>query len=272
MTLDKALLELEHLIATQEPRWTGPWKAELAKDLASLMKPPNEPNDDELPEKYPPEVRAWQYGDSANVWHNYQKAVLFLRLQMEEGHLPVYVKDPAGDEQLLPLRPEDWLPWTPKDRLSDNFLDAGNYGVLGADGNRFYAQMKHALVYRRDFDAWLINYLLYPSTKSREKEVVKRAIYALWDGYPPPPWELPAKMRDRQILKWIADHEPEKFRPEKYSTATIKRAMQQIQEEQLTLRRSRPGSQLIRKLRKASQSRAPASPRPPKLGSRPPSS
>lgn len=239
MTLDQAFLELEHLIATQEPSWTGPWKAELAKDLAALLKPPGEPNDDGLPERYPPEVRAWQYGDCADVWHNYQKAALLLRLQMEEGRLPVYVRDP-GDGQLLPLLPEDWLPWAPKDLLAGDFLETGNYGVRGADGTRFYAQMLHAIVYRKDFDAWLIKHLLYPSERSREKEAAKRAIYALWDGYPPQ--ALPAKMRDRQIREWIADHEPENFRPERYSPATIKRALQQIQEEQFTLLRSRPGN------------------------------
>lgn len=52
MTLDQALLELENLIGTQEPSWTGHWKAELAEDLASLLKPPDEPNDDGLPERY----------------------------------------------------------------------------------------------------------------------------------------------------------------------------------------------------------------------------
>ena len=239
MTLDQALLELEHLIATQEPNWTGPWKAELAQDLAALLKPPGEPNDDGLPERYPPDVRAWHYGDSADVWHNFQKAALFLRLEMEEGRLPAYVRDP-GDGQLLPLLPEDWLPWAPKDLLAGDFLETGNYGVRGADGTRFYAQMMHAIVYRKDFDAWLIKHLLYPSERSREKEAVKRAIYALWDGYPPQ--ALPAKMRDRQIREWIGDHEPENFRPERYSPATIKRALQQIQEEQLTLLRSRPGN------------------------------
>jgi hypothetical protein len=103
---------------------------------------------------------------------------------MEEGRLPVYVRDPA-DGRLSPLLPDDWLPWTPKDWLAGDFLETGNYGVRGADGTRFYAQMKHAIVYRKDFDAWLIKHLLYPSERSREKEAAKRAIYALWDGYPP---------------------------------------------------------------------------------------
>lgn len=238
MTLDQALLELENYIATHEPNWTGPWKAELAKDLAALLKPPGEPNDDGLPERYPPEVRAWHYGDSADVWHNYQKAALFLRLQMAEGRLPVYVRDPVN-EQLLPLLPEDWLPWTPKDPLSGEFLD-GNYGVRGADGTRFYAQMTYALVYRRNFDEWLIKHLLYPLERSRERETIKRAIYALWNGYPPQ--ALEAKLRDRQIREWIAVHEPEDFRTERYSNATIKRALLEIKEEQLTLLKSRPGS------------------------------
>jgi hypothetical protein len=240
MTLADALLELESLIANHEPSWTGHWQAELANDLALLLKPLDEPNDDGVPERYSTAVRAWHVGDSAEVWHNFQKAVLFLRLQMEEGRLPVYVRDPVDDGQLLPLHPEDWLPWAPKDRLSGDFLETGNYGVRGADGSRFYAQMKHALVYRRNFDAWLIKHLLYSSERSREKEAVKRAIYALWDGHPPQ--ALRAKMRDRQIREWIADHEPEDFRPERYSTATIKRALQQIQQEQLTLLRSRPGN------------------------------
>lgn len=238
MTLDQALLELENLIAIKEPSWTGHWEAELAQDLASLLKPPDEPNGEGLVERYPPEVRAWHYGDSAVVWHNCQKAALFLRLQMQEGNLPVHVRDPAEDK-LLPLLPEDWLRWTPEDRLAGDFLN-GNYGVRGADGTRFYAQMKHALVYRNDFDAWLIKHLLYPVEKSREKEVVKRAIYALWNGYPPQ--ALPAKMRDRQILKWIADQEPKNFRFESNSTSTIKRALADIRQEQLELLKGRSGN------------------------------
>ena len=101
ITLDQALLELENLIAVHEPSWTGHRKAELATDLAALLKPPDAPSDDGLPERYPPEVRTWQHEDSADVWHNYQKAALFLRLQMEEGRPPLYVKDPS-EGQLLP--------------------------------------------------------------------------------------------------------------------------------------------------------------------------
>lgn len=238
MTLDQALLELEALIATHEPSWTGHWKAELANDLASLLKPPDEPNDHGLPERYPPEVRAWHYGDSADVWHNCQKAALFLRLQMEEGHLPVHVRDPSEDK-LLPLLPEDWLPWAPKDRLEGDFLTSGNYGVRGSDGSRFYAQLSYALVYRKDFDQWLVSRLLNPSPRAREREAVKRAVYALWDGYPP---VQEAKIRDRKIHEWIAKNEPENYRPEKYAVATIKRALAEIQQEQLALLKSRSGS------------------------------
>jgi hypothetical protein len=70
----------------------------------------------------------------------------------------------------LPLLPEDWLPRAPKHLLAGDFLETSNYGVRGADGTRFYAQMKHALVYRKDFDAWLIKHLLYPSERSRERK------------------------------------------------------------------------------------------------------
>ena len=99
MTLDRALLELESLIATHEPIWTGHWKPELATDLAALLKPPDEPNDNGLPERYPPEVRAWQHEESADVWHNYQKAALFLRLQMEEGRPARLCQEVRGSSQ-----------------------------------------------------------------------------------------------------------------------------------------------------------------------------
>src|SRR5437879_7668857 len=104
-----------------------------------------------------------------------KRRLCFFGCKWRRGAPPVYVKDP-GEGQLLPLLPEDWLPWAPKDPLAGDFLETGNYGVRGAYGTRFYAQMKHALVYRKDFDAWLIKHLLYPSERSREKEAVKRAI------------------------------------------------------------------------------------------------
>jgi hypothetical protein len=234
MTLDEALLELENLIATHEPTWTGHWKAELGSDLDALLKPPDEPNDDGFPERYPPEVRAWHVGDSADVWHNYQKAALFLWLQMEEGRLATYVRDP-NDGQLLPLLPEDWLPWTPKDRLSGDFLKTANYGVHGADGTRFYAQMQYAVVYRATFDALVKEQLLYPPNRPKQREAVKNAVYDLWGGFPP--GSVAAKLRDRRIREWLANKGYEDA--DKYSTATIKRALSEIRDEQLKFKSSR---------------------------------
>jgi len=117
--LSEALRELEELIANNEPRWSSRWKAELAKDLAALLKSPEGPNDnaDGPVDKYPPEIRAWHYNDDAELWHNFQKASLFLRLEMEKKRLRVYVRD-RGDGQLLRLLPEDWRRWAPTDRLS----------------------------------------------------------------------------------------------------------------------------------------------------------
>jgi hypothetical protein len=233
MSLSEVLLELESLIVTHEPTWTGHWKAELASDLASLLKPPDEPNDDGLPERYPPEIRSWLIEDDVDVWHNYQKAALFLRLQMEEGRLATYVRDP-GDGQLLPLLSEDWLPWTPEDRLSGDFLTTGNYGVRGADGTRFYAQLYHAVVYRVTFDAWIREQLLYPPNRAKQREAVKKAVYDLWGGYPPR--SVPAKIRDRRIREWLAKsgHDADKD-----YTATIKRALSEIRDEQLRLKSPR---------------------------------
>jgi hypothetical protein len=234
ITLDEALLELESLIATHEPSWTGHWKAELANDLAAMLKPPDEPNEDGLPERYPPEVRAWHVGDSAEVWHNHQKAALFLRLQMEEGRPATYVRDPS-DGELLPLLPEDWLPWTPKDRLAGDFLETGNYGVRGADGTRFYAQLQDAVVHRATFDAWVKEQLLYPPNRPKQREAVKKAVHALWGGYPP--GSVAAKIRDRRIREWLASNGYEDA--DKYSTATIKRALSEIRDEQLKFKSPR---------------------------------
>jgi len=235
ITLSEALNELENFIAAKEPSWAAHWQAELSNELASLSKPPDEANEDGLPDRHPRAVRAWHNADSAAAWHNCQKAALFLRLHMEQGHLPLHVRDPAED-RLLPLPPEDWLPWTPKDRLAGDFLQTGNYGVRGRDGSRFYAQLGYALIYRKEFDQWLINHLLYPSTRSRAREAIKRAIYALWDGYPP---SQSANIRDRKIHEWLAENEPEDYRRDKYSTAAIKRALVEIHEEQLALLRYR---------------------------------
>lgn len=234
ITLDQALLELEHLIATHEPSWTGHWKAELANDLAALLKPTDEPNDDGLPERYSTEVTAWHYGDNADVWHNYQKAALFLRLQMEEGLLATNVRDP-NDGQLLPLHPDDWLQSAPKDRLAGDFLEKANYGVRGADGSRFYAQLRYAVVHRATFDEWIKEQLLYPPNRPKQREAVKKAIYDLWDGYPPQ--DLAAKIRDRRIREWLANNGYEDA--DKYSTATIKRALSEIRDDQLKFKSPR---------------------------------
>jgi hypothetical protein len=236
--LDEALLDLENLVAQCEPSWSRYWKEELANDLAALLKSPEDPNlnADGPVDKYPPELRAWHYGDSAELWHRHQKASLFLRLEMEERRLSVYVRDP-GDGQILQLLPEDWMPRAPKDRLSGDFLESTDYGVLGSDGTRFYAQLTCALVHRAEFNVWLSEQLLHPSTRAKETAAVKRAVYELWDGNPPP--SLPAKIRDRQIREWLAKNGYKDSRSEKYSTATIKRALDQIRKERLALMSAR---------------------------------
>jgi hypothetical protein len=145
---------------------TGHSQAELANDLAALLDGQGEPNDDGVPGKHPSRIRTWLVGDTAETWHNYQKAALFLRLQLEEGHLAAFVRDPAGDGELSPLVAEDWLPWTPKDRLASDFLEKGNYGIRGVDGARFCAQLQYAVIRRATFDAWIKEQLLYPSNPS----------------------------------------------------------------------------------------------------------
>jgi hypothetical protein len=66
ITLDQALLELENLIAVHEPSWTGYWKAELASDLAELLKPPDALSDGGL---HPPDVRTWLYSAAGSPAH-----------------------------------------------------------------------------------------------------------------------------------------------------------------------------------------------------------
>jgi hypothetical protein len=135
----------------------------------------------------------------------------------------------------LPLLPGDWLPWTPKDRLASDFLEKGNYGVRGADGARFYAQLQYAVVRRATFDAWIKEQLLYPSNRPKQRDAVKKAVYDLWGGYPPR--SVPAKIRDRRIREWLANNGYEDA--DRCSPATIKRALSEIQGEQLNFKSPR---------------------------------
>jgi hypothetical protein len=102
--------EICELIAEHEPKWTREWKSELDSALDKLLA---QSLDDETLEG----------------WHLQQKAVLFLRVEMEKARLQVYVRDPVT-AKVLPLLPEDWMRFSPETYIpswgNDNFILDGN--------------------------------------------------------------------------------------------------------------------------------------------------
>jgi hypothetical protein len=165
VSLGAVFNELFELIAEHEPKWTREWKNVLDNALHELFAGPL---DDETLES----------------WHLQQKAALFLRLETEEGRLPVFVRDPATKERLR-LHPEDWTRFSPKAYVPvggrDHFILDGNYGVIGSDGARFYAQLSSAFVDCQEIKI-LINKRLIRSHNEAPQGLVRQAVCALWNG------------------------------------------------------------------------------------------
>ena len=209
--LDAVSAEISELIAEHEPKWTRKWKRALDQAYDALLA---DSLDDETREG----------------WHTQQKANLFLRLEMEEGRLHVYVREPFTKE-VLPLRPEDWMRFSPIAYIpsvgSDHFISDGHYGVIGADGSRFYAPLSRAFVYRQEIKRFLNQRLIRSHNEAPQGSLVREAIHALWNGDPPPTRVIPAKTRNDQIRKWIK----EKYKSLPPSDATIKRELSDILSE-----------------------------------------
>lgn len=125
--------EICELISEHEPKWTREWRRAL-DDAHNVL------------------LAGSLDDETLTSWHLQQKATLFLRLEMEAERLLAYVRDPATEE-VLRLRPEEWMRFSPSTYIpvsgDDNFILDGNYGVIGADGTRFYAELSSAFVDRQ---------------------------------------------------------------------------------------------------------------------------
>ena len=94
VSLGAVFNEICELIAEHEPKWTREWKRALDRALEDLLAGPLDK-------------------ETLEGWHNQQKATLFLRVEMEIGRLQIYVRDRITEE-VLRLRPQDWVPFSPK--------------------------------------------------------------------------------------------------------------------------------------------------------------
>lgn len=201
VSLGAVFNELFELVAEHEPKWKREWKNALDNALHELLAGPL---DDETREG----------------WHLQQKAALFLRLEMEAERLPVFVRDPVSKERLR-LRPDDWARFSPRAYIpaagDDQFLD-GDYGVVGSDGTRFYAELSSAFVDVRSIKALLNKRLVRSHNEARQMIVVREAVDALWNGDPTPGVE--SKQRNFDIQRWA---EGKNYRAP--SVATIKRTL-----------------------------------------------
>jgi hypothetical protein len=202
--------ELIELIADHEPKWTSGWKSALDDALDELRAGPLD-------------------GETLESWHLQQKAALFLRLEMEKGRLHVYVRDPVTKE-VLRLRSEDWMRFSPKIYIpiggDDNFILDGNYGVIGADGTRFYAELSSAFVDRQEIKILINKRLIRSHNEAPQGSLVRQAVCDLWNGDPPSRFALPAKTRNFEIQEWV--RKKHKVAP---SIATIKRELSKIRLE-----------------------------------------
>jgi hypothetical protein len=214
VSLGAVFNELFELIAEHEPKWTREWKNALDNALEELIAGSL---DDETLESL----------------HLQQKATLFLRLEMEKGRLPVFVRDPATKERLR-LHPEDWTRFSPKAYIPvggrDNFILDGNYGVIGSDGTRFYAQLSFAFVDRQEVKNFINKRLIRSHNDAPQAARVRQAVCVLWNGDPSPPG-VPPKIRNFEIQKWVGARNHD----DPPSIATIKRELRKI-----TLERLRP--------------------------------
>src|SRR5258708_1015171 len=204
--------EICELIAEHEPKWTSEWKSTLDGAREKLL------------------AGSLDY-ETLEGWHLQQKAALFLRLEMENGRLQVYVRDPAT-EKALPLRPKDWMRFSPETYIpvggNDNFILDGNYGVIGADGTRFYAQLSSAFVDHQKIKTLINKRLIRSHTYAPQASLVRQAVCDLWNGDPSPPG-VHAKMRNFEIQEW-ARRKKHKVVP---SLPTIKRELRNIRLERL---------------------------------------
>jgi hypothetical protein len=160
--------ELFELIAEYEPKWPPQWKHALNDALHELHVGSL---DDE----------------TLDGLHRQQKATLFLRLEVEAGRLPIFVRDPSA-KKALRLYPENWIPFSPKAYIfvgaGDHFLDDGNYNVVGSDGKRLYGRLSNAFVDRQQVKAFINKRLIRSHNDSPQARLVRQAVSALWKGNP----------------------------------------------------------------------------------------
>jgi hypothetical protein len=211
VSLMAVFAELHELIAEHEPNWPRRWKIALDDALHDLHVGPL---DDETLEG----------------WHRQQKATLFLRLEIEAGRLPIFVRDPSSNE-VFRLYAEDWVPFSPKAYFpvgaSDNFIEDGNYRVIGTNKTPFYGQLSRAFVNRQQVKAFINKRLIRSHNDSPQAQLVRQAVAALWEGNPEPP-DIGAKARNFQIQNWaLTKHNKAP------SIAVIKRVLREIKLERL---------------------------------------
>lgn len=153
---------------------------------------------------------------------------------MEAERLPVFVRDPVTKKRLR-LHPDDWTRFSPKNYIpaggNDNFVLDGDYGVIGSDGTRFYAELSSAFVDIQSIKTLLNKRLLRSHNEAWQITVVRRAVCALWEGDPSPPGVSP-KQRNFEIQRWT---EGKNYRAP--SISTIKRALRIIRLERRRPRR-----------------------------------
>jgi hypothetical protein len=212
VSLAAVAAELIELIAEHEPKWPRQWKNALADALHEL-------HVGSLDE------------EALESWHRQQKAVLFLRLEIEAGRLPIFVRDPSTKE-VLRLHPDNWIPFSPNAYIpiggSDNFIDDGNYKVVGSDKTPFYGQLFCAFVDRQQVKAFINRRLIRSHNDSPQARLVRQAVEALHRGNPEPPG-ISAKVRNFEIQNWARAN----GHKEPPSTAVIKRVLREMKLERL---------------------------------------
>ena len=203
--LTTATSELTDIIADCEPDWDDDWKDRLKDAFRDVLK----------------------FGgdrSTAESWHRLQKALLFLRLELERRELAVFVRDPNTDRELA-LQPEHWTHLAPKSFIAtapfDNFLLAGSFSVARPDGSRFEGRMDAAYAWSSDFETWMRKRKLVRRPQADwQKSAVKQAVHSLWPERPP---DMKWSARNEKINEWLAHNEFPKV-----SDATIRRALREI--------------------------------------------
>jgi len=210
VSLGAVFNEVCELITEHEPKWTREWKIALDDALEKLLAGPLD-------------------RETVEGWHVQQKATLFLRVEIEIGRLQVYVRDPITQD-VSRLRSEDWTSFSPKEYIpvggSDNFILDGNYGVVGADGTRFHAQLASAFVYRQEIKILINKRLIRSHNEAPQGALVRQALDALWNGDVPSGVAMAAKTRNFVIQEWV-----QKNHNVTPSIATIKRELRDVRLE-----------------------------------------